>query len=130
MDGLLRLVLKKVLQFLHNTFRPLIFFLFFTCIHTITKTENGLQSSSATNHTLKLLTTKSSAKAQTGRATPCVNRNLVSGCTTVGTRCTTNPQQIEILEIEHRQIFLSVYSLEQSFRVKYPYFWNYPNFLI
>ena len=37
---------------------------------------------------------------QTDRATRCVS--LVNCCTTVGTSCTTNPQQIKIMELEGR----------------------------
>jgi len=37
---------------------------------------------------------------QTDRATRCISRNLVNRCTTVGRSCTTNPQQIEVMELE------------------------------
>jgi len=38
--------------------------------------------------------------SQTDRTTPYVSRNVVNCCTTVGTVCTTNPQQIEVMELE------------------------------
>jgi len=38
---------------------------------------------------------------QTDRATRCVSRYLVNCCTNAGTRCTTNPQQIKAMELEH-----------------------------
>ena len=46
------------------------------------------------------LPTRSSATVE-DRATCCVSRNLVNCCTTVGTICTTNPQQIEVMELEY-----------------------------
>jgi len=38
---------------------------------------------------------------QTDWAMRYVSRNLVNCCTTVGTSCPTNPQQIEVMELEH-----------------------------
>jgi len=38
---------------------------------------------------------------QTGRATLYVSRNVADCCTTVETSCTTNSQQIEVMELEH-----------------------------
>jgi len=37
---------------------------------------------------------------QTDRATRCVSRNLVNSCTTVGASCTTNREEIEVMELE------------------------------
>jgi len=37
---------------------------------------------------------------QTDRATSCFSRYLVHCCTTVGTSCTTNSQQIKVMELE------------------------------
>jgi len=37
---------------------------------------------------------------QTDRATRSVSQNLVNCCTTVGTSCTTNSEQIEVLELK------------------------------
>jgi len=39
-------------------------------------------------------------KKQTDHTTRCVSQNLVNCGTTVGTTCTTNPQQIEVMELE------------------------------
>ena len=36
----------------------------------------------------------------TARRTACVSQNLVNCCTTLGTSCTTNPEQIEVMELE------------------------------
>jgi len=38
---------------------------------------------------------------QTDRATRCVSQKLVNCCATVGTSCTANPQEIEIMKLEH-----------------------------
>jgi len=38
--------------------------------------------------------------SQTDRATRCVSRNLVNCRTAVGTSCTTNPEEIEVMELE------------------------------
>ena len=38
--------------------------------------------------------------SQTDRATPYVSRNLVNCRTAVGTSCTTNPEEIEVMELE------------------------------
>jgi len=37
---------------------------------------------------------------QTDRATRCVRQNLANCCIRVGTACTTNPEQIEVTELE------------------------------
>ena len=37
---------------------------------------------------------------QTDRATRCFSQNLVNCCTAVGTSCTTNQEQIEVMELE------------------------------
>ena len=37
---------------------------------------------------------------QTDCATRAVSQNLVNRCTTVGTSCTTNPEEIEVMELE------------------------------
>ena len=37
---------------------------------------------------------------QTDRATRYVSQNLVNCCTTVGTSCTLNPQQIAVIKLE------------------------------
>ena len=37
---------------------------------------------------------------QTDRATSCFSRYLVNCCTTVGTSCTANSQQIKVMELE------------------------------
>ena len=75
-----------------------------------------------------------------------VSRNVVNWCITVGTSCTTNPQQIEAMELEvdrrvgnkprrvnestFRGEIFQVQSLAQSYRENYPYFGRYPNFII
>jgi len=48
------------------------------------------------------LLTRNSATVDilTDRTTPCVSWNLVNCCTTVGTRCTTNPEQIGAMVLE------------------------------
>ena len=83
-----------------------------------------------------------------------VSQNLVNCCTTAGTSCTTNPQQIEIMELEHtvdrrtvsyvRLAVHDAYSvvgvvnkldyrrvlLITSPRGKYPDIWRYRNFIV
>jgi len=97
---------------------------------------------------------------QTGRATPCVRKKSCQLLhNSVGTSRTTNPQRIEVTELEHyvrptwyklcasshdaldrrrvllitpstcRAEFFYVQSLGKSSRRKYSYFWTYPNFL-
>jgi len=80
---------------------------------------------------------------RTDRATRSGSRNLVNCCTTVGASCTTNPQHVEVMELEgysrptcnkpcassheldSRQVLLTT-----TFKGKYRYFSRYHNFLI